>query len=491
MRGQRIQSVGLLPAFLAAVVLVVSPVSDTMAQPTLENQEEYLGSLWDHQANWFDQGPQKALRATPQEARWAVLVKFEEAGRWHHQGFLQEISRSRLPAPEGMDETLKATFDSLEPAVLVGEVRSSMGIPAYVVAAVLEQATHLSDSAGRTLIPLVPLFVTKSHLSATEFAATYQQAYAGTAEPDAGPNGPLEEEFDFYPAGSCENACNFAYQSGKSQCTATYSGCVALAAAEGGTCVFLCAGIPICEALCLALGIARVAACLLSYDSCVSTQGQIRDLCIGNCASGGGPGCSATATQTATAALSLAATTAGGLELTPTAIDFSLARWETRGQESFIVDEWAIVQNGRATASSNPAFGRAVTDQGAAPPLGSFLMIQEPVHAMNSRHLAKPEVRISSTGLAPSERGEGELVAARLEFSPARVVDRVEIVYTSAAMDEVRLEQLVRRRVGVVFASDKEHRTAVYVIFRLTDRFELLGTFTALPQCCCGEVFCI
>lgn len=490
MRGQRIQSVGLLPAFLAAVVLVASPVSDAMAQPRLENQGEYLAGLWDHQANWFDQGPQKALRATPQEARWDVLVKFEEDGRWHHQGFLHEISRSRLPSLEGMDETLRATFDGLGPAVLVGEVQSSMGIPAYVVAAVLEQATHLSDSAGRTLIPLVPLFVTKSHSGATEFAATYQQAYAGTAESDAGPNGPLEEEFDFYPAGPCETGCNSQYQSGRDQCTLTYGACGALATAFVIQCSLACGGAPPCVAGCTLISLGMVAACLFNFDSCLSTQEQIRDLCLANC-SGSGPGCNATATQTGTFALSLADTTAGGLELTPTPVHFSLARAETRGWESFIVDEWAIVENGRAAASSNPAFAQAVTDQRAAPPLGSFLMIQEPIHAMNSRHVAKPEVRISSTGLAPSERGEGELVAARLEFSPARVVDRVEIVYTSAALDEARLEQLVRRRVGLVFASDKEHRTAVYVIFRLTERFELLGTFTALPQCCCGEVFCI
>ena len=485
MRGQRIQSVGLLPAFLAAVVLVVSPVLDAMAKPTLETQEDYLRSLWDHQANWFDQSSQKALRATPQEARWTVLVKFQDEGKWQQQGILQEISRRRLLAPEGFDELLKTTFDAFEPVVLIGETRSSRGDLVYVVAAVLKNVP-MSDSGGRALLQLIPLNVAKTLPDANSFAITYQNLYQGTGDHRA----PSFGEPEVYPTGPCETACNYQHQSNLDQCDVNYAACSAAATAIFVQCALGCGGIPICEAGCLALSITQLALCVLALNSCVSTADQFHDVCLANC-SGGGPGCNATATETGTFALSLADTTAGGLELTPTPVHFSLARAETRGWESFIVDEWAIVENGRAAASSNPAFAQAVMDQRAAPPLGSFLMIQEPIHAMNSRHVAKPEVRISSTGLAPSERGEGELVAARLEFSPARVVDRVEIVYTSAALDEARLEQLVRRRVGLVFASDKEHRTAVYVIFRLTERFELLGTFTALPQCCCGEVFCI
>jgi hypothetical protein len=35
------------------------------------------------------------------------------------------------------------------------------------------------------------------------------------------------------------------------------------------------------------------------------------------------------------------------------------------------------------------------------------------------------------------------------------------------------------------------HWTAVFVVFQLTDRFEVLGTFTAFPKCCCGGQFCV
>jgi hypothetical protein len=163
-----------------------------------------------------------------------------------------------------------------------------------------------------------------------------------------------------------------------------------------------------------------------------------------------------------------------------------------RGEQSFVMDEWAIVNNGLVKASSNPAFGLAVAEQGAVP-AGLSLVVQEPVHNMNSRHVPKPEVRILSTRLARSDRGRGEIVVARLEFASATDVDRTEILYTSKPVEKAglaALERLVSRRVGLVFESDKEHRTAVYVVFRLTDRLELLSTHTAFPKCCCGGEFC-
>jgi hypothetical protein len=120
-------------------------------------------------------------------------------------------------------------------------------------------------------------------------------------------------------------------------------------------------------------------------------------------------------------------------------------------------------------------------------------VVQEPVHDLNSRHVPKPEVRVSRSRLPRSERGRGEIVAARLEFSSSTEVDRVAILYTSEPVEKAglaALEQLVSRRVGLIFESEKEHRTAVYVVFRLTDRLELLATHTAFPKCCCGGSFC-
>jgi hypothetical protein len=194
--------------------------------------------------------------------------------------------------------------------------------------------------------------------------------------------------------------------------------------------------------------------------------------------------------ETVTSAISLESETALGRKLGTAPITFPLSRAAKRGEQSFVLDEWAIVERGLVKASSNPAFGLAVTQQGELSG-GPRLMIQEPVHDMNSRHVEKPQVRILSKRLARSEKGRGEIVAARLELSSATDVDRVEIVYTSEPMDKGRLEKMVSRRVNLAFASEKEHRTAAYVVFRLTDRFELLGSYTAFPKCCCGEEFCI
>ena len=63
--------------------------------------------------------------------------------------------------------------------------------------------------------------------------------------------------------------------------------------------------------------------------------------------------------------------------------------------------------------------------------------------------------------------------------------------HVTFGMAQPALERLVSRRVGLAFESDKEHRTAVYVVFRLTDRLEVLSTLTAFPKCCCGGEFCI
>jgi hypothetical protein len=244
-----------------------------------------------------------------------------------------------------------------------------------------------------------------------------------------------------------------------------------------------CGGNPICQTGCDAIFLVSFALCASTYGDCeVAALYVVYGQCLDNCPLGGGGGCAA-ADHTATTALSLEET-ALGQKAASAPVHFALERAEKRGDESFVMDEWAVVQDGRIKASSNPAFARAVTGQQTMPAQGSFLMIQEPVHPMNSRHVPKPEVSVSSTVLSPSQRGRGEVVAARIEISPAGIVDRVEVVYTSKPLDKGRLEKLVSQRVGVVFASEKGHRTAVYVAFRLTDRLEILSTAAVFPKCC-------
>jgi hypothetical protein len=493
MRHRWIRATGLGPAFLAAVVLAVSPVPAATAQMVTDAQQGSLRAFWDQQAHWFDKTTLKALRATQQPKIWEVLVDLEKDGEWDHQGFLEEVYRHRPEPSIALDESMKNTLNYFGTVILIGEVRSSKGSRLYVVAAVLEEDSSFQDSEGRPLRPLVPLHVNESYQGARRFAQVYEKVYDGSidnGEPRDPANVAPNLPEDSGKALSCLTICENSRSRNYSACATARTLCSGAATAALAACALACAGVPACEGLCVAGYLLWAASCVADYLSCTSTADQIYDLCVNNCPDGGGGGCLA-ATQTATVALSLKDTTAIGGKLTSVPINFALSRAENRGEESFILDEWAIVQDSRVRASSNPAFALAVTNQRAVPALGSFLTIQEPVHAMNSRHVPKPEVRISSTGLAPSERGGGEVVAARLEFSPTRVLDRFEIVYTSEPMDESRLEKLVSRRVGLVFASEKGHRTAVYVVFRLTNRFELMSTFTALPKCCCGGVRCV
>jgi hypothetical protein len=381
---------------------------------------------------------------------------------------------------------MKRTLESFGTTLVIGEVQSSWGGRLYVVAAVLEQDSSFQDSEGATLKQFVPLYVNRSYESALGYAQEYEKVLDGSdgiGEPS--PRGPaLPGIPEKVPCGVCETQHTGNYNS----CFNQKAACVAAVAATSLACVLGCAAVPPCEAVCAVGYLAGLAYCLVSYNGCISTADQLYDLCTSSCGPPGGCGLSINNVSTV---LYLDRPTGGNQKLASAPINFALARSETRGEESFIMDEWAIVQNGLIRASSNPAFGQAVADQRSVPAQGSFLMIQEPVHAMNSRNVPKPEVKISSTRLARSERGTGEIVAARIELSPTRAVERVDIVYTSKPMEESRLKELVSQRVGLVFETEKGHRTAVYMTFRLTDHIEVLDTVTVFPKCCCGGVHCV
>ncbi len=470
--------VGLASAFLTAAVLALLAVPAAAAAQT---------AFWDQKEHWSDQTARKALRATRQAGRWEVLVDLENDGKWDSQGFLKEVYRRHLEAPVTLDEALKSTIASFETDILIAEVRSAKGNRLYVVAVVFEQ-DPAQGPEGSALKTFLPLYVNEVYQDALQFAQTYEGGFGHGEFLDSPSGKPAPPEEKLLPCAGCgiEQRRNNAY------CNSSYTSCLSAADSFLTSCYAGCIGITAtaCQAGCASIWFIRRSTCAQDLGDCLLRSQLIYDMCIINCPDGGGGECSV-ATDTTTTALSLDRPTGVAQKLMSSPIKFALARSETRGEESFIMDEWAFVKDGRVRTSSNPAFARAVTDQRSVPDQGSFLMIQEPVHPMNSRHVPKPEVRISSTALARSERGTGEIVAARIELSPTRTVDRVEIVYTSRPMEESRLKELVSQRVGLVFATEKGHRTTVYLSFRLTDRIELLDTVAVFPKCCCGGVYCV
>jgi hypothetical protein len=355
-----------------------------------------------------------------------------------------------------------------------------------VVAAVLEEDSSLQDSDGQVLKRFIPLHVNESYEGALQFAQTYEKFYDGTLATGEtlSPQGSFEKPLN------CVQKCDNKRQANLSACGVQFTLCGSAANAALLACALSCGGIPVCEGICAAAYLLWLASCTADYIGCQSTAEQIWENCVNNCPEG--PGCIATATHTVTSTISLERESGLDRKVASKPVNFALSRAEVRGEQSFVMDEWAIVKDGLVRASSNPAFGLAVAEQGAAP-AGLSLVVQEPVHDMNSRHVPKPEVRISGSRLARSDRGRGEIVVARLEFASATDVDRTEILYTSKPVEKAglaALERLVSRRVSLAFESDKEHRTAVYVVFRLTDRLEVLSTHTAFPKCCCGGEFC-
>jgi len=177
-------------------------------------------------------------------------------------------------------------------------------------------------------------------------------------------------------------------------------------------------------------------------------------------------------------------------------VDYTLRRVEKRGGESFIMDEWAIVSGGTVVATSDPAFGRAVIEQGGAGGGDMRLVVQKPVHVRNARWVQEPGILVIGDGTLPRPlRGTGAVVTARLEFARNGRIDSAEILSSTVPIAEGVLESLLRRSVQLGFGDDGEsHRAAAYVVVELTtDGLQLRNAVSALPQCCCGtdEPFCI
>lgn len=211
---------------------------------------------------------------------------------------------------------------------------------------------------------------------------------------------------------------------------------------------------------------------------------------------GGLGGCSAGAQETTTTSVTLSAANVF-TKLTHRSpmrqVAYPLHRVEVRDGESFIMDEWAVVRDGVVVGTSDPGFGRAVVDRDGQPVRGVKLVVQKPVHPMNERYVPEPGVWLKSSGLPGSLQGDGEIVAARVEFSPDKRADFTEILFASGPVDEEALRLLLLKRVGLVFATEKTHRAAAYVVVRVSADLDLLDAFTVLPQCCCGteEPFCV
>jgi len=201
--------------------------------------------------------------------------------------------------------------------------------------------------------------------------------------------------------------------------------------------------------------------------------------------------CGSSVTQTSTTFLQLGGVDAGGRDLTAPSVEYPLSRSESRGSESFVMEEFAVVADGEVISASEADFSRAVLDQNAVRGGIPVLVVQEPNHVRNSRYIPKPSVRLLGDRVPTSQRSDGGIVAARIEFSAQAEVDEVEVIYSSQKLDREAVARLLSRRVGLAFVGDKGHRTEAYVVFRVTNRLELLGAITVLPQCCCGETFCV
>lgn len=213
-----------------------------------------------------------------------------------------------------------------------------------------------------------------------------------------------------------------------------------------------------------------------------------------NCPSGGG--CFAGETATTILPLDAAAREVGQDPSAASPLPYPLTRVRRNDKGRFVMDEWAVIlpesdsRQTRGLGSSSAAFRDAVDAHLGAPPSGASLVIQEPVHPLNSRWIPLPEIEISDTSLAAARRGGGEIVAVRAEAFGGRRLEDLQVLYASGPVDEAWLRRHLERRVSLRFASDQQHPTVVFLVLRIGEQLEALSALPVLVQCCCDPFLC-
>lgn len=192
---------------------------------------------------------------------------------------------------------------------------------------------------------------------------------------------------------------------------------------------------------------------------------------------------------------------------------FGLHRVErSTGTLSFLMDEWAVLSystrageaspNVKVLGSSSPEFGasksqdldRGTQDRakraGRAPVQGTLLVVEAPVHPLNSRFATLPKLRFSDLN-TPVGTEPIELVV-RADFAADKSSpDGLQVLHTNGVVS-ADLVELLKERLEVERGAGTRHRVIVYARVRIDGtRVDASSLAMVMPKCCCGGAHCV
>ena len=122
-------------------------------------------------------------------------------------------------------------------------------------------------------------------------------------------------------------------------------------------------------------------------------------------------------------------------------------------------------------------------------PQGTVLVVEAPVHPLNSRFATLPKLR--STDLnSPVETASLELVV-RADFAADKSSpDGLQVLHANGVVS-ADLVALLKERLEVERGAGTRHRVIVYAKVRVDGtRVEASSLAMVMPKCCCGGVIC-
>jgi hypothetical protein len=228
---------------------------------------------------------------------------------------------------------------------------------------------------------------------------------------------------------------------------------------------------------------------------------------------GGGGGCATSPTPAEQALVAIPLDGGDAPDLTPSS--FGLHRTErSNASLSFLMDEWAVISySSRAgeagphvevLKSSSPEFGAAKSrdlDRGARgeakrslagrnPSQGTVLIVESPVHPLNSRFATLPKLRFSDLN-TPVGTEPLELVV-RADFAADKSSpDGLQVLHADGVVP-ADLVELLRERLEVERDSGTRHRVIVFAKVKVDGtRLDASSLAMVMPKCCCGSFHCV
>lgn len=184
-------------------------------------------------------------------------------------------------------------------------------------------------------------------------------------------------------------------------------------------------------------------------------------------------------------------------------LSVGLERFEKRPEAHVYLEEWALVSVGSGKPSVKVASTEAYGERVATSTLeslprqvrrGELLVVQAAEHRRNARYTPTPSLLGFQAELGRGVAMEGGDFWFRAEVGSSGLVDRVTLIDIAPQLSHGAVEGAIRDALRLRFPDDRRHRSVVFAQGSVgaNGRLVVQGNgLVIVPQCCCGEVFCI